>query len=158
MTVKTSPCKSLEPESTRRRCARRLLSESSCGRDKVVGAKSHVIFGQSFIYLLLASNITKYHVAIAYQSGSIISNDEVRITGDESHGKFCKHVSEAGSTPQSQRNPGRWMDKTLHHVTIIDPFLIPRTFRTPASPTPPPHITLQQSMISYFRATDSQIS
>ena len=59
-----------KPESTRRRCARRLLSESSCGRDKVGGAKSHVIFGQSFIYLLLASNITKYHVAIAYHSGS----------------------------------------------------------------------------------------
>ena len=45
----------------------------------MVGSKSHVIFGQSFIYLLFASNITKYHVAIDYQSGSIISNDEVRI-------------------------------------------------------------------------------
>ena len=103
----------------------------------MVGAKSHVIFGQSFIYLFFASNITKYHVAIAYQSGSIISNDEVRITGDESHGKFCKHVSKAVSTPQSKRNPGRWMDKTLHHFTINVPFLITRTFRTPASPTPP---------------------
>ena len=28
-----------EPESTRRCCARRLLPEWSCGRDKVVGAK-----------------------------------------------------------------------------------------------------------------------
>ena len=28
------------------------------------------------------------------------------------------------------------MDKTLHHFTIIVLFLIPRTCRTPASPTP----------------------
>ena len=69
--------------------------------------------------------------------GQLIIDAEIRITGDESHGKFCTHVSKPVSTPQSKRNPGRWMDKTLHHFTIIGPFLIPRTFRTPASPTPP---------------------
>ena len=41
------------------------------------------------------------------RQGQLISNDEVRITGDESHGKFCKHVSTAVRAPQSKQHPGR---------------------------------------------------